>query len=268
MKIKILTQAAANTLKKYVATDSDLGAFRTNRPDLAKILGKNFSHETSIDINGDAIAKQIKMPKGNVAIDDNSGSGDDDKKSEGNTYDADNSAIVYRALANLTPQQATDERLWLYLTNCELWKYARARWPLPEDLDKRRRQIKLHYLVPSNRGLIRNNAIARLWWMGFVANRCNKFGADKALEILLHKSDVRANLLERPTLAASGEIFNGVMQMLGDSYNKDKELFVRDNFRTMMKMLNRAGGRRMLNMLGENGVYKMCKQFAGDNARK
>ena len=33
-------------------------------------------------------------------------------------------ARIYRALSNLTPQQATDPRLWVYLTHFVFWDYA------------------------------------------------------------------------------------------------------------------------------------------------
>lgn len=265
-KIRIFKQSAADKLRALVAK-GDIEAYAEENPNWSAVLGGGFWRETSIGVVGREIAAQIQMPQGTIAANDNSGDGDDDKKADDKKRDIANSVIVYRALGNLTPQQAADERLWLHLTHCELWDYARARWPLPDEKEKRQAQIQLHYLVPKNRGLIRNNAIARLWWMGFVAERCRfdkTMDQKKALRILLHKSDVRANLLERPSLAASEEIFNGVMKMLSESYDGKQELFERDKFRTIMKMLNRSGGRRMLNVLGTDEVYKLGKKFAGD----
>lgn len=263
MKVKIFTQAAVTALKQHVA-EGDLALYGQSNPKWGKILGENFVRETSIDIIGTPVVRQVKKPAGKVKPNDNDGEGDSGGNEKADAKrDITNSIAVYRALGNLTPQQATDERLWLYLTHCELWDYTRARWPLPSNKEEKREQIKLHYLVPSNRGLMRNNAVARLWWMGFAASRCNLYEAEETLRILLYKSDVRANLLERPSLAASSEIFNGVMKMLGDSYKKDKELFVRKKFREIMKMLNRSGGRRMLNAIDGDGVYEMCKEFAG-----
>lgn len=265
MKIKIFTQSAADALKKYVAESGDLALYDSARaPNWRDILGEDCSRETTIDIVGESVAGRVQKPAVKITADDNSGDGDKKGTPADAKRDIVNSLSVYQALGNITPQQATDERLWLHLTHCELWGYTRARWPLPDSLAERREQIETHYLVPKNRGLIRNNAVARLWWMGFAASRCEFYDAKKALQILLYRSDVRANVLERPSLAASGEIFNGVMKMLGESYGKQKELFSqRDKYREIMKKLNQVGGRRMLNEIGPNGVYEMCKEFAG-----
>ena len=255
-KIKYLKQSAADRLKKAVA-EKNIAAYGEENPDWIAVLGDDFARPSSIEIVGDALADRIRMPKGKIKKgEDNDDAGSDDRMS-----DIANCLAVYDALNNLTPQQAADERVWLYLTHITLWDYVRIRWPLPENEDEKVKQIKLHYLVPTQRGLIRNNAIARLWWMGHVAHRCRLFKPEKALRILLYKSDVRANLLERPSLAASEEIFNAVMKILAESFDETKEMFERDNFRTLMKHLNRVGGRRMLNALGDNMLLELTRQM-------
>ena len=95
--------------------------------------------------------------------------------------DGENSKIVYEALRYLTLQQATDERIWAYMTHVELPDYVRARWPIDKaKVDSGKyTYIVSHYFVRGNRGLVRDNAISRLWWMGYIANRCT----DKSLRL-------------------------------------------------------------------------------------
>lgn len=180
--------------------------------------------------------------------------------------DKENCIIVYEALKNMTPQQATQETIWAYFTHFELWKYTQKRWKLDKnDQEKAIQSIRTHYFVPSARGLIRDNAVSRLWWMGYVANHVaatdSNFNMDKILTILLHQSDVRANLLERSSFGMSTEIFSAVIRWLGKSYDGDQVLFDRGNFRSFMKHLNRKGGRVMLNALSKNQLNRLIKDI-------
>ncbi len=201
-------------------------------------------------------------------------------------HDKENIIAVYTALKCLSPQQAADERIWVYATHVAANKYTRTRWSnFPKTAGKskkgqkektenekeveiKKRQIKhvqAHYFARDARGLIRNNAVARLWWMGYAASRCKKdYDLEKTLTILLKNSDVRANLLERTSASASAEIFNGVIRVLGKAlYEKQNlDIYKRDNFREFMKRINRQGGRIMLNALSPEQLDKMFQRFA------
>lgn len=180
--------------------------------------------------------------------------------------DKKNVIAIYNALNCLSLQQATEERIWTYATHVLAKTYVSKRWIIPEDDDKAVEYISTHYFVSGARGLIRDNAVSRLWWMGHVASRCKDYSLDKTLTYLLWDSDVRANLLERSSASASAEIFSGVIRILGNAYNnkskkgikesgddlaedKKPEIYRRKNFRIFMKALNQRGGRIMLNAL-------------------
>ncbi len=255
--LKIFKQWAADSLGSKLH-EEDLSYYREDEPAWSEILGESFLHVTAIEYDGAKLVAEITLPKKDYRF------GQADAEEGGDASgDIANAMLVFQTLQHLTPQQAADERVWLYLTHCKLWNYARARWPLPADAEDLKRQVRLHYHVPNtNRSLVRDNAISRLWWMGYVANRSN-LGLENTLQILLYRSDVRANLLERPSLAASEEIFNGVMQLLSESYDDDRRMFARGEFRERMKTLNRIGGKRMLNALGQVNVYRFAKENSG-----
>jgi len=230
---KLKTAIVAN-LDHYLSGEHDWPAF---------FDGEEYSRQSSIEMS-EGLASRIQMP------------------TERDLMDKENCLVVYESLKNMTPQQAADERVWAYLTHFELWEYTQRRWELDrEDREKAIKSIRTHYFVPGARGLIRDNAVSRLWWMGQVANRLKQhdsaFSAENSLEILLHQSDVRANLLERSSFAMSIEIFGTVMRWLKNSYEGDKILFERENFRQFMKHLNRKGGRVMLNALSNNQLDKL-----------
>ena len=213
----------------------------------------DYVRETMIEITGD-ISNCLLLPE------------------KDNDHDVENCSSICRVLDSLTLQQAADKRVWVYLTHFVFFDYVRARWPMPfrksaesdEDWHTRKiRHIKAHYFVGSTRGLIRDNAISRLLWIGRVAGRCKNFSQEQALRILLKRADVRANLLERPTLSMSEEIFNAVMFVLGEDYKnkKDEGLFGRLAFREFMKQLNRTGGSRMLNILPERVLLDLVAEI-------
>ena len=175
-------------------------------------------------------------------------------------YDAENALTVGNAMNALGAYQAGDERLWAYLTHTFMLDYARARWPIPADDPKAISHIENHFFGKTLRGRERDNAASRLWWFHHVASRTQGLGTAKALEILLFQSDVRANLLERPTTAQSVSIFSAVMAKLAGSYVGKKNLFKRETFRALMIKLNGVGGYNLLDVK----TKKMIEQYLDD----
>jgi hypothetical protein len=50
--------------------------------------------------------------------------------------DLENTRVLYTALRHLTPLQASDPRLWTYMTHVTHWEYMRVRWPIEQYLGK------------------------------------------------------------------------------------------------------------------------------------
>ena len=166
--------------------------------------------------------------------------------------DRKNVIAIYEAFGCLSLQQAAEERIWAYATHFLARQYTSKRWGnIPKDDGKAVRYILAHYFVSGARGLFRDNAIARLWWMGYLASRCDDYDLENTLNILLRDSDVRANLLERTSVSMSVEMFSGVVRALGKSLERGEnpDIYKRNNFRNLMKAVNRRGGRIMLNAL-------------------
>ena len=86
----------------------------------------------------------------------------DDWKTE---EDLTNVRIVYNAMKNLTPWQASNKYMWTYLchTNQDCWEYIQHRW-----LDvNRENTIKTRFFATTPGSLLNDNAISRLWWYGY-----------------------------------------------------------------------------------------------------
>lgn len=187
--------------------------------------------------------------------------------------DKKNVLTIYEKFNGLSLQQASDERVWVYATHVLAKKYTSNRWAkISDDDDKAIKYIRAHYFGSGPRGLIRNNAVSRLWWMGRVASRCKDYDLEHTLDILLRNSDVRASLLERSSLSMSEEIFSGVIRLLGRSakeHEKEKgnekstpPIYERKIFRNLMKNLNQKGGRIMLNALTKEQIDNLLTDMA------
>ena len=171
-----------------------------------------------------------------------------------NEAEVQNCMLIYEAMKNLTNFHARDARLWVYLTHTVLLQYTRARWVIPADNEAAIKFIKDHFFCIANRGVERNNAASRLWWLAALCNRTQGLSLKDALTTLLYQSDVRASIVERPTTSQCLNIFSAVLRRLNESYHSDKKLFERSLMREAMKKLNLAGGVKLLGVLPEQQV--------------
>ncbi|MFH1310738.1 MAG: DUF6339 family protein [Candidatus Omnitrophota bacterium] len=85
---------------------------------------------------------------------------------EGDDFQFNNSKSLYEHFKNMNITQATDARIWTYLTHVTFWKYMSRFRPIgkqPED--KRKNYIRRHYFLdPVNAKNLVLNDISLLWW--------------------------------------------------------------------------------------------------------
>ncbi len=164
---------------------------------------------------------------------------------------------------DIPPYLARDSRLWVYLTHTLLLDYSRKRWPIPNDDEKAVTHIRKHFFANGARGIERDNATSRLWWMANLCDRVDGLSLLDALIIFLHQYDVRANIIERPTTSQSVPVFSAVIKKLEKSFKQDQKLFEREKFRQVMKELNLQGGVKLLCALDEPEIEKIVDKCMG-----
>ncbi|MDI9235015.1 DUF6339 family protein [Limnohabitans lacus] len=169
---------------------------------------------------------------------------------------------ILQAIGGVSSYLARDERLWARLCHIELLEYARTRWPIPANDEKAVTHIKKHFFAKGARGIERDNAASRLWWMATICNKVEGLPLDQALTAFLHQSDVRANIVERPTTSQNATLLSSVVNKLHESYNGDKALYEREKFRAVMKNLNLEGGVRLLEVLGSKELKKLVEKVS------
>lgn len=174
--------------------------------------------------------------------------------------EVENCTLMYQAMGSISHYLARDERLWTYLCHTLLLNYTRTRWPIPEEDEKAIKHIKTHFFCIGARGIERDNAASRLWWQASLCSRADGISLEDALTCVLHQSDVRASIIERPTTSQNIRVFSAVLKKLHESYKSNQELFERIRFRSIMKELNLIGGVKLLAAMPESSITQILDQ--------
>lgn len=171
MKIRIARDAAVQNLRQNI--EANLQKYRSG--DFAYLdLDPSQHLELPLTTN-DAALGDIKDPEGEEL------------------FEVENCLAAYKYLTSLSPYDARDERLWVYLAHTTFLAYGRARWPIPEDDGKAVSHVEKHFFARANRQIERDNIVSRLWWMAHLCTRVRGVGQADALRAFLFRSDVRAN---------------------------------------------------------------------------
>lgn len=85
---------------------------------------------------------------------------------ESETFEYENAKILFKHFRGMNITQATDERIWTYLTHVSFWDYMKKRRPIEDSPEsQRQRYILRHYFVdPVNARNLLLNDISLLWW--------------------------------------------------------------------------------------------------------
>jgi hypothetical protein len=169
---------------------------------------------------------------------------------------------IYNGLPRISAYLARDQRLWVFLTHAILLQYTRMRWPIPQDKEKAIAHIKKHFFASGARGIERDNAASRLWWMASICSKVEGMSLERSLTAFLFQSDVRANIVERPTTSQNVSLLSAVVHKLDESFRGDKELYNRERFRAVMKDLNLQGGTKLLEVLDDAEIKKIVNRCA------
>ena len=178
--------------------------------------------------------------------------------------DTENALTVYKSLHTLTPHQASIERMWVYLCHFDCPRYVSARWLIrkPDSDELAVREVRNHFFATGNRGVIRDNGISRLWWLGKIAHDVDPDNPGQFLALLLHRQDVRSALIERPSVSMNQRLLRSIYRVMRDHWQNGGALFKRDTFRTWMISLNRRGGVILLDALSTIALERLLEHEA------
>jgi len=182
----------------------------------------------------------------------------------GNNYDLENSQRVYEALSDISLSQASDPRLWTYLTHIKFWQYMKKRWPVDknlkgEDLSSVISSLKDRYFLlgDKSRGLTRNG-LARLWWSGYICQSLDNNGRSNfelAIPLFL-KQDIYSSFMER-AYSKNKMVMNAILSVLLKKYKDGKPFDDRQKVRALAKYLVMVGGVSILDAMEFEQLTKL-----------
>jgi hypothetical protein len=232
IKSRFLRASALETLRD--AVPDNLDAYRVGTFDHL-LADKSLYFETKFDIDTENLANLVSPVNGEL-------------------YDVENCKSSHRSMPGLTPYEARDERLWAYLTHTFMLEYARKRWPIPPDAATAVGHVRAHFFAREQRQIERDNAASRLWWMAHLCGRVKGLRLSDSLRVFLYRTDVRASIIERPTVSQNLNLFSMIIRRLQDSYVGHKRLFERNTFRKLMQEINSIGGAQLLDAMTEEEI--------------
>ena len=171
-----------------------------------------------------------------------------------------NSRLVWRALGSLKPSVAYEEGIWTRLTHVECLAYTRARWLADKvDTDEVIKNVGTHFFARTLNMRRDDNAISRLWYNGYIASQTIQDANLPALDVMLSRADSRLSFLERSLTGSRPSLAAGVVRAACRyPWIQDTE----GNFRNFMKALNRLGGGKIFEALGQSEVDQFMRNCA------
>jgi hypothetical protein len=135
---------------------------------------------------------------------------------EGNASEDFNvSRRIFQWLAGLTPVQASDERLWVYLTHRVYPAYVHARWgaALERSTQPEARVEDRWFFRGAGVATFVRNGLSRLWWFGYLTYD-REFGDHfEFTEILLALQEIQVAMLER-RFGRSRSVLRAILETL------------------------------------------------------
>ena len=182
----------------------------------------------------------------------------DRQKSE---EDITNVRIVYGALRDLTPAQAINKYLWTYLchANQDCYSYIKHRWKL----ERNQSSILTRFFVRSPRDVINDNAIARLWWYGYLTyDKKNTANPYYLLDILLINQTIATDVMDTLNRRSPDRLRGVLMGIKKYLDYKDGDLTELVNrFRECKKYLNRYAAVTSFDFLSSEEICDLTANY-------
>ncbi|MER2121019.1 MAG: DUF6339 family protein [Solibacillus sp.] len=237
MKLNYLKEDAVIQLKENILNNIDF--YQSGEKWIGKYL------ENALDTESWFLESRITFQKANLII---PGHG------QGSKTDAENAIRLHHSLKNLTPAQATDQRIWTYLTHNVYPDYMAARW-----LQKVSKGSLERYFASTNRLLIRNG-IARLWWYGYLTYDENRENPYELTKFALSNQDIVVSLLER-NLGNSKNLFLKVLDILYNYTNIYPTITSSKNITSLSKYINFCEGVTLLDSMSKGDLKYLVDKW-------
>lgn len=234
-RLKYLTIAAISDLRQGV------------RKNLDRYLSGDFND--IIGMSGASIDLSLEYDPGTL----------NDLKPE-SSADVSNALMVWQALPGMTASLATEDRIWTRLSHMDCLEYARGRWLVDLPVSRLEKAIEKHMFADTLTRYRDDNAVSRLWWCAYIAKQAWPEDQQAAVRLIMCKTDIRSNFIERPLINSRPEIAGAVLRaMQREPWVTERE----GNFREFMKAINKYGGGMLFETMNQVETDKFVLRCLG-----
>lgn len=156
--------------------------------------------------------------------------------------------LVYEAFKELEPIQASDERLWVYLSYVDLYPYMIKRWSgVYNGTEKDEKgYILSHWFVKSisQAGLIRN-WLSSLWWAVYLSIDENRVDKYELTKLFFRQLDFATRTMGAEKFGRHKEAVIGILEFMKENDELFKSKF-EDKSRFIARYINLIGGTKPL----------------------
>ncbi len=175
-------------------------------------------------------------------------------------YDFENAKILYEKYKDLTPLQASDVRLWAYLSHVQFYKYVRKRWPNVKTVANPKKYILEHWFIetPSQGNLIRHS-LAGLWWNAYLTYDDTRKDPYELTKELYKQLDIATRTLTTYEAGRHKELVHGVLEFIIENpilFATARETKTRH----ITRYINIIGGTKPLGFFSKDYFKALIKQ--------
>ncbi len=187
--------------------------------------------------------------------------------------DFENAKIIYETYKNkINPVQASDLRLWAYLSHAQHWDYMSKRWNIdvpdegdePDDTKKSPREkvidrVKTRYFFGASRGkAFVRQGIARLYWSAYLTYDENNSDPYEYTKLFFSKQDIFTSITERSYAR------NKILVLAALKELKKYPELSREDIRLFLAKLNQAGAITVLDFLDSQMAGELCEKLMNE----
>lgn len=157
-----------------------------------------------------------------------------------------NVKIFYSNLREISPTEATEERLWSGLAHGCFWEFMQLRFPKTDNANN----INTHYFLGTSsikRALI-TNTLARYWWVGHLVYDENSTDPYWALGIFKNDFVTRARTLFSSNYSSNKRTILTIAEQIL-KYESKNEPLNRDEYFSVIRYVNLLGGTFLLDAM-------------------
>lgn len=189
---------------------------------------------------------------------------------ESDFLELENAVKLFGAFKNLSRTQATDVRIWTYMSHVQYWDYMKARWPSPTDnqKDKKINHILQHwYMKTSDSKSISRHGIASLWWGAFITYDKQRKDPFELTAEFFSKQDYKRLILEQ-NIAFYKPLVHAILEYVIEHYGIfDQYKYWEPRIRFLIRKINFIRSYKLLATLSKTSIKDIIEGYTDDLMR-